>query len=268
MNFLFSNQGKNITFTVLFAACLGIGFALSSTLVWKDMTYTSGSLSRTYTDVQSSGIDAVIRIMDSANILSGSSPEINTVLLSGQPIGSADNLYLNINPGNFVDSITVTVSFLETGTSNAAQVNNVFYTLFDIDRSAGNTWQEEVLNFQATDSVSGGPAFGPTVTPVNASNVTITGSGTTISALGVNNVSNSSDQANVGVDFGSGRLTEFSFEYKQDIRTGSPSSIGLYNIEFSVIPEPATWHVVTGLGLLVLIGRERRLLCSTAGAAK
>lgn len=236
----------------------------ASVLDWSDplITYTPGSLSATYTNVDSSGVDIQITILDPNSILGSfggtATPAINNVLTGGQPVGQQENLFFFIQPNPVSEFIRVQVEFFLTGTSTDAAVQDVSFDVFDIDRNGNGI--DEVRNFSSQNTVAGTGPDGPSsVTAVNPANVNVTGSGTTIVATGVNNIPNNSDQANITVDYTGVLLTEFAFDYGY-ASTASPagSGVGLYNINFTLVPEAEPWVAVGALPGVALVLRRRR----------
>lgn len=216
-------------------------------------SYTPGATSATYVNVDGSGVDIVFNF--SGGTLVGASPRRdNMVLTGGEPPASAFNLFLNINPGNSTDDLTIELAFYQTGTSQtqAAQMNNVSFTLFDVDRSGGGAWQDQLRNFEAENSETGTTGLTATATVVNSSNTSIANNGTSNMVItGISNVPNNSNQANATITYAQ-NLTSLEFGYGHTNNNGSPSGIGLYNIEFSVVPEAEVYGA--GIGLLLLCG--------------
>lgn len=215
--------------------------------------YTPGATSATYVNVDGSGVDIVFTF-SGGTLVAGSPNRNNTILTGGQPPASAFNLFLNINPGNSTDDLTVELAFFQTGTSQtqAAQMNNVSFTIFDVDRSGGSSWQDQLRNFEAENSVTGTTGLTATASVVNSSNTSIVNNGTSNMVItGISSVANNSNQANATITYAQ-NLTSLEFGYGHTSNNGSPSGIGLYNIDFSVIPEAEVY--AAGAGLLLASG--------------
>lgn len=211
--------------------------------------YTPGATSATYVNVDGSGVDIVFTF-SGGTLVSGSPQRDNTILTGGEPPASAFNLFLNINPGNSTDDLTVELAFFQTGTmqTQAAQMENVSFTLFDVDRSGGGAWQDQLRNFSAENSVTGTTGLTASATVVNSSNTSIVNNGAANMVItGINNVANNSNQANATVTYGQD-LTSLEFGYGHTNDNGSPSGIGLYNIQFTpLIPEPEAYLACSAL---------------------
>jgi hypothetical protein len=223
------------------------------TLDWDSVTWTAGTLSNSYdVDPAKAGNDITVTV-------SGNTAQLQTELASGNPmtpaitpdfqggLGTAQNsLCLAVNFTNQSQAVTVTVNFSALYTLG---VQNVSFTLFDIDYSAasGNNYQDQVRGIQAID-MNGNPVAATITTSANNS---LTGSGLTQVVNG--NVSTpdtgpGSGNGNVTISFGSTAIKSLTFTYGSGSGTVADPTyqhVGISDLTFTPVPElnPA-WSTV------------------------
>jgi hypothetical protein len=155
------------------------------------------------------------------------------------------NLALDLT--NQTQAVTTMVSFSALYPQG---VKNVSFQIFDVDfaNSSGSTFQDQLRSITAL-SIDGTTLIAPTITisPNNSLsgtglNQVVTGTATTAD-LGAGSVG-----ANVTIDFGSAWITSFTFTYGSGSGTVADPTyehIGIYNIDFSTVPEAdTTWVTI------------------------
>lgn len=249
--------------------------AQAVTLDWSTATYVNGSLTGSFdVDPAKPGNDITITISGDTSRLvpdpsiSGNppTPAIGSAFQGGQAT-IPNTLDLAVDFTNTIQQITVTVTFSSAYTEG---VKNVSFSLFDVDLNNGDgaVYVDEIRSITATKLV-GGTTIGATVT--GAANNAVTGSGTVNAkvdgTISTADTGTGSGKANSTINFGGNIITSFTFSYGEG--PGIPGltdptfqHIGLYNINFSPVPEsnPA---LVSGLScatavLLVLWHGARR----------
>lgn len=232
-----------------------IATANAVTLDWNTVLWTAGSLSNSYDiDSANTGNDITITV-------SGNTAQLQRELASGNPMTPAvtpdfqgglasptNTLCLAVNFTDQSQAVTVVVDF---SALYATGVQNVSFTLFDVDYSnvSGNTYQDLLTAIKAT-STDGTTLIAPTIT-TSANN---TSSGTGINQIVTGLVStvdtgSGSGNGNVTISFGAAAIKSFTFTYG----SGGPSGVtdptyqhvGISNITFTPVPEinPA-WSAV------------------------
>jgi len=223
-----------------------VATAHAVTLDWNAVTWTAGSLSNSY------DIDAARPGNDITVTVSGNTPQLTTELVAPNPMTPAittdfqgglatapNSLCLAVNFANQSQSVTVTIDFSAQYTLG---VQNVSFTLFDIDFSAasGNNYQDQLRGITAT-SVDGVTLVAPTIT--TSANNTLSGSGLsqvvdgTVSTV---DTGAGSGNANVTISFGSTAIKSFTFTYGSGSGTVADPTyqhVGLSDISFTPVPE-------------------------------
>ena len=235
-------------------------------LDWNAQSWTYGNTSKTFVNLNGSGVDVTVTISgNTGNFVSGY-PRITNPSSGGfgggYPNNVSDNLELFVNHSSTSQSITVSVTFSQ-------EVENVSFSLFDLDRGTKNKGEyayiDQVANVKA--SLNGGSDFGATAS-FNTGYIDVAGSGTTAEYYGSQiAVDNASGNANLGLSFGSS-LNKFSYVYGNRDTGGNKTQanpdqqgIGFYDISFTkvgpVVPEPSTVFSLAGIGL-VIFWRQRK----------
>ena len=188
---------------------LNEGFDLDNTLAGNEVTFVfTGNTNKLRPDV-STGI---------------ASPSVNSSLQGGT---GQNSLNITANVGTQTE-ITLTVSF---SALYVAGVENVSFTLFDIDRT---TDSEFIKNISAT-TVDG------TVVPGTISN---RGAAVSLSGLGLSNLlsgniaaPNALGTGNATISFGTNAIRSFTFTF--DNSSGPPrvQEIGMHDLNFTPVPE-------------------------------
>lgn len=201
-------------------------------LDWNPQSWTGGSLSRSFDlDATNPGNDVTITITGNTSYAQGGTPNDTTDLTGGQG-GSQQSLFMHMDWNNRNRSITVTIEFLyDLG------VDNLSFTLFDVDRISGNHTDKI---FDILGTTDGGGAVAATVTTSSANQ--LVGTGTSQYVRGTSGADSDTSDGNVGITFGSTPI--YSAQFSWGSETNAPSNpgdqwIGLYDISFTkrVIPE-------------------------------
>jgi hypothetical protein len=241
---------------LLFFVICALGGPVSATTVdWSALSWTAGSLSNSYdVDPSSPGNDVTATI-------SGDTGQLQTSLASGNPQtpaitrafdgGLGTNpltLELALNLTSNAQSVTFTLDF---SALYAAGVSNVSFTLFDIDANnvSGSTYQDVISAIHAVSTT--GTMIAPTITNVGP-NVTLTGTGLNQILTGQTSTVDTgagSGAANATISFNTTGVRSITFTYGSSSMFADPTyqHIGIYNIDYEVIPEPGT------LGASILI---------------
>jgi hypothetical protein len=234
-----------LPFTTIVAFFLTVLGAPAAVLDWGAVTWTAGTLSNTYSNVQGSGVDVKVAFSGNTSTLLTTPPPAypNTSALpfiggTGKPSLQADAQFLSSS------SITVTITF-----SKAVYVQNL--NILDVDESAGaGGWQDVISQIKGTTS-SG--TINP-VSVVGGTAVSVTGGPSAWKATGIaNSVSDST--GNVSVNFGNSPVTQITFVWTpgSGAPNPQPQRIGLDNITFSLTPEVGpSLAAMTLCGLVVL----------------
>jgi hypothetical protein len=216
------------------------GEVRASVLDWDVVSWTAGSLTATYTNVDGSGVDMTVTVSgetgDFLNEDGAPTPQISNNITGG--LTPAQNaLLFYVDWGNENDTITVTVTFSQL-------VNNVSYDLFDIDRggSAGGgsrTFVDEISTITATDGTT---TYAATI-GTSAENTT-EGAGTGISIYGNGgNPSDTSGDGNASISYGSSAVNSLTFTYgnRSNSQTNpAAQAISMHDINFTIVPEVPT----------------------------
>ena len=216
------------------------------TLDWDTVTWTAGTLSKSYDiDPSKAGNDITVTV-------SGNTTQLTTELASGRPmtpaitpdfeggLGTAHNtLCLAVDFTDRSQAVTVTVDFSALYISGVAGVS---FTLFDIDFSSvtGNTYQDQLRSIVAT-SIDGTTLVAPTIT--TSANNTLSGSGLTYVVDGTVSTADTgpgSGNGNVTISFGTTAIQSFTFTYGSGSGTVADPTyqhVGIHDITFTPIPE-------------------------------
>jgi hypothetical protein len=224
------------------------------TLDWDGVTWTAGSFSNSYDiDPARPGNDVTITV-------SGSTAQLQTEIVAPNPmtpaittdfqggLASAQNtLCLAVDFTDQTQAVTVTVDF---STLYSLGVQNLSFTLFDIDANAvsGSNYQDQLRSITAT-SIDGVTLVAPTITTSVAN--TLSGSGL---AQIVNGVASATDvgantgNGNVTISFGSTAIKSFTFTYGSGSGTVPDPTyqhVGISDITFTPVPEiNPTWSAI------------------------
>lgn len=236
------------------------------TLDWDTVTWTAGSLSNSYdVDAAKPGNDITVTV-------SGNTAQLQQELASGNPMTPAvtpdfqgglptaqNSLCLAVNYANQSQAVTVTVNFSALYTLG---VQNVSFTLFDIDYSAasGNNYQDQLRGIQAID-MNGNPVAATITTSANNS---LSGTGLTQVVDGTVSTADTgpgSGNGNVTISFGATAIQSFTFTYGSGSGTVADPTyqhVGISDITFTPVPElnPAWSAVGSCLIAAVLILRH------------
>jgi hypothetical protein len=224
-------------------------------LDWNTVPWTAGSLSNSYdVDASNAGNDITVAV-------SGNTAQLQKELASGNPMTPAitpdfqgglanptNTLCLAVNFTDQSQAVTVTVNFSALYT---AGVQNVSFTLFDVDYSnvTNNTYQDLLTGIKAT-SIDGTTMIAPTIT--TSANNTQSGSGLSQIVTGITSTADTgpgSGNGNVTISFGANAIKSFTFTYG----SGGPSGVtdptyqhvGIDGITFTPVPEVnPTWSAV------------------------
>ncbi|GHB96828.1 hypothetical protein [Cerasicoccus arenae] len=195
---------------------------VASTLDWDALSWTPGSTSQTYNNVDGSGVNVTISISGGSFLTNY--PQLNTDTTGGVS-PAQKSLQLYINESSQGNGATVTISF-------SSAVNSLTLNLYDVDTGSGGffsrTFRDQVNFNQTPSSLTGSSAngvFGDTV-------------------LGLYENDSTSSGGNVTAVY-NGPVSSVSFFYGAGIWTQSNpagQAISLADFTFtSPIPEPSTY---------------------------
>jgi hypothetical protein len=246
------------TFTA--AILLAAGNAHAVVLDWSNVAWTPGSLSNSY-DVDGyapNGNDITIAISGNTNKLTVNpatgvaAPSIANSLQGGY--GGDHSLFLG---GDLSTQTNFTVTVTFTGQYNAA--TGVSFTIFDIDMGVD---REKIVNIWGV--LSDGTRVAPTISGLGSA-VSLTGTGLSQVLTGnaaVADTGANSGNGNATISFGSHAIRSFSFDFQNDGGPARFQSIGLYDINFTPVPEINPAFVGAGAcvlgGLIALRSRRTR----------
>src|ERR1041384_112118 len=253
---------------VIFAAVFALAGPASAVLVdWSGLNWPAGSLSNSY------DVDPANTGNDFTATLSGKTTQLQPPIVAGNPqtpaitrafdggLGTSPyTLELALDLTSNTQSVTFTLNF---SALYAAGVSNVSFTIFDIDASnvGGSTYQDVISSIYATSTT--GTQIAPTITGVGA-NVSLSGTGLNQVLTGLTSTVDTgagSGAANATVSFKSDNIASITFTYGSSSMFADPTyhHIRIYNIDYAVIPEPASM----GGACLFVIGlataRSRRV---------
>ena len=247
----------------IFSLC---GTASAVLVDWSALNWPAGSLSNSYdVDPASAGNDVTATI-------SGDTGQLQPSLVSPNPqtpaitrafdggLGTSPlTLELALNLTNNTQSVTFTLDF---SALYLAGVSNVSFTLFDIDANniSGSTYQDVIRSIYATSIL--GTQIAPTITNVGA-NVSLTGTGLNQVLTGqvsTVDLGAGSGAGNATISFNTTTIRSITFMYGSSTMFADPTyqHIGIYNIDYSVVPEPSSLGACTAIaGLAIWFSRRR-----------
>jgi hypothetical protein len=232
---------------LLLVAAAIVPQAHAVTLDWSTETWTPGSLSNSYhVDPGTVGNDLTVTVSgDTSTLQPGlvspnpQTPAITQAFQGGfaQPVSS---LELAVVFANNTQQITVTIDF---AAHYALGVNNVSFTLFDIDTliGSGSNFQDKISGIQAT-STDGITQIAPTISAVGPF-ATLAGTGFNQTLVGnafSSDLGNGSGNGNATISFGGQAIRSLTFTYSSGPDPQGASTyqhIGLYNLAFTPVPE-------------------------------
>jgi hypothetical protein len=231
---------------LLFVTCFVAANAHAIILDWDSVSWTAGSLSNSY------DVDAARPGNDITVTVSGNTAQFTTELASGNPMTPAvtpdfqgglptaeNSLCLAVNFADKTQAVTVTINF---SAQYSLGVQNVSFTLFDIDFSAasGNNYQDQLRGITAT-SVDGVTLVAPTIT--TSANNTLSGSGLSYVVDGTISTPDTgagSGNGNVTISFGATAIRSLTFTYGSGSGTVADPTyqhVGISDITFTPVPE-------------------------------
>jgi hypothetical protein len=252
----------------IFAAVFAFAGPASAVLVdWSALTWPAGSLSNSY------DVDPANTGNDFTATISGDTGQLQPSTVAGNPLTPAITrafdgglgtspytLELALDLTSNAQSVTFTLNF---SALYAAGVSNVSFTIFDIDANnvSGSTYQDVISSIYATSTT--GTQIAPTITGVGA-NVSLSGIGLNQVLTGQSSTSDigaGSGVANATISFNTDNIASITFTYGSSSMFADPTyqHIGIYNIDYAVIPEPAS---MVGACLFVIglaAARSRRV---------
>ena len=219
----------------------------TTTINWSSVTWPTGSLSQTYSNV-------VITISGSTSALNSStSPAI-----AGNLGGTGRNS-LQIAPTFTLatQSLTVTINF-SAAVPAGVYLRNL--NILSIDSNSGANWVDRLTTIQGT-LASGGTVNAVAVAGSSSNSVTGNASSGWV-VTGTGTVGGTSASGNVSVSFGNDRVKQISFTFlNQNVVLGGAQLFGLDNITFDSTPEVLPGligAVFCGLVLTAEFWRNRR----------
>jgi hypothetical protein len=241
----------------LVLVCFGLGRVEAVTLDWNNVDWTADSLSQSFDiDPSNAGNDITITISGNTGDIDdsgGASPDDNTIITGGQG-GTQESLYLAADYGGTGRELVVTITF---SAGYVYGVENVQFTIFDVDRDSG-VWRDQIDEMEGRRN-SAVVSFAD-LTGTNFHDIFDSGTATA-RARGdgaTENADPGTDDANLNVVFNDAPVDEVSFRWTNIDAALGFQYIGLYDITYTpAVPEPAT--VVGGMLLgLFLAGHHIR----------
>jgi len=236
------------------------GSASAALVDWSALNWPAGSLSNSYdVDPASPGNDVTVTISGDTGQLQPSlvSPNPQTPAITRAFDGglgtSPRTLELALDLTSNTQSVTFTLDF---SALYALGVSNVSFTIFDIDANniSGSTYQDVMSSIHATSIT--GTLIAPTITGVGA-NVSLTGTGLSQVLTGqasTVDLGAGSGAANATISFNTANIRSITFIYGSSTAFADPTyqHIGIYNIDYEVVPEPgALGTCLTIVGLAI-----------------
>jgi len=229
------------------AICAFTEPASAALVDWSAQNWPAGSLNNSYdVDPASAGNDVTVTIGGDTGQLQPSlvSPNPQTPAITRAFDGGLGTnpytLELALNLTSNAQSVTFTLDF---SAQYAAGVSNVSFTIFDIDFSnlSGSTYQDVISGIHATSTT--GTQIAPTITNVGA-NVSLTGTGLSQVLTGqvsTTDLGAGSGAANATISFNTTDIRSITFTYGSSSMFADPTyqHIGIYNIDYAVVPEPS-----------------------------
>jgi hypothetical protein len=225
--------------------------AMGYVLDWGVESWTAGNTTGTLMDVQSSGFDIKISITGDLEF-SGTSPSIQASKFPGAALELAMDWDDDFDrpPPVIGDQVNILIEFLATGTTDAIQVQNVSYSIYDVDfsNSGGSNFRDMLIGFRGIDDVDMDADIAPTLSNVGAGATnTITNGGPSIGlprAVGNATNTDSLSPGNVDITFGvTDTITSIDFNYLPGSVVGNDPTqqwIGIGNLSFTPVPETGT----------------------------
>ena len=234
------------TLAFLCAICAFTEPASAVLVDWNTLTWPAGSLSNSYdVDPANAGNDVTTTVSGDTGQLQPSlvSPNPQTPAITrafdGGLVTSPFTLELALNLTSNAQSVIFTLDF---SALYAAGVSNISFTIFDIDANniSGSTYQDVISGIHATSTT--GTQIAPTITNVGP-NVSLTGTGLTQVLTGqvsTVDLGAGSDAANATISFNTTDISSITFTYGSSSMYADPTyqHIGIYNIDYEVVPEP------------------------------
>jgi hypothetical protein len=232
---------------VLFCAIFAFTGSASAVVVdWNALNWPAGSLSNSYNvDPSNPGAGVTATISGDTGQLQPSlvSPNPQTPAITRAFDGglgtSPRTLELALDLTSNTQSVTFTLDF---SALYAAGVKNVSFTIFDIDADniSGSTYQDVISSIHATSTT--GTLIAPTITNVGP-NVSLTGIGLAQVLTGqvsTVDLGAGSGAANATISFNTTDIRSITFTYGSSSMFADPTyqHIGIYNIDYEVVPEP------------------------------
>jgi hypothetical protein len=244
---------------IAFALCLGAHGSNATVLDWSTLTWTPGTLNNSYdVDPAKPGNDVTVTVTgDTGQFIpsltppNAQTPAITQTFEGGT--GAALNaLELRVDYSNTSQAVTVTITF---GANYSLGVNNVLFTLFDIDKGS---YQDQIRSISAL-SADGVTLIAPTITGLGSA-VSLSGTGLTQVLDGTASVADTgpgSGDGNATIDFGSTAIKSITFTYGSGASSPfdpSTQKIGLFNIDFTAVVPEFNPAIASSVLCLVAIG--------------
>lgn len=243
----------------LLALALSSVAAHAVTLDWNSVDWTANSLSQSFdVDASNPGNDITITISGDTGDRSGTTPDDTTAITGG--FSGQQSLYLAVNydsPGS--NEITVTIQFHYT-----SGVNNVQFTIFDLDRDSGN-WRDRIDQLEG--SRSGSATSNADLSGTNYHDIYNNGTATAYAeGDGPNeDAGPTTNDANLDVTFNDGTMDTVSFRWTNQDSALDFQYIGISDITWTpAVPEPSTYAAGLLLSVLVIYTCLKRQERSTA----
>jgi hypothetical protein len=208
----------------------------ASVLDWNSVDWTDASAPYSQSFVVD-GVTVTISITgDVGNFIpigGDNSPDDNLHQTGG--FAGQESLYLAVNHTSDTQSITVTITF-------SVLVDNVTFSLFDVDYTDGG-FTDMIDDISATNGTTN---YAASITSSGGGNTIDINNNNTLSAnvIGDDTADEGTNDGNANFSFGGNDVNSITFTYGNDPSTtpSNPSqqSIGLGDINFTIVPEPST----------------------------
>jgi hypothetical protein len=256
----------------LFCTICALTAPVSAALVdWSAQTWPAGSLNNSYdVDPSNPGSDVTVTVSGDTGQLQPSliSPNPQTPAITRAFDGGLGTSPLTLElPLNLTSNAQSVIFTLDFSALYAAGVSNVSFTIFDIDANniSGSTYQDVISGIHATSTT--GTQIAPTITDVGP-NVSLTGTGLSQVLTGqasTVDLGASSGAANATISFNTTDISSITFTYGSSSMFADPTyqHIGIYNIDYEVVPEPGVLGaclIIVGLAVWRSHCRSRRLV--------
>jgi hypothetical protein len=236
--------------------------------------WADGDLSGTFTDLDGSGIDLFVEVALDTSFFNAGRPRIRSVD-ANSPYGEKFFQTGNIDFDASSRLVTATFSFRETGTLNPVNLSSLSFQLFDLDTTTSTDPNLTGYNDQLT--LSGSPTFSEVV-PAGRTNPTHIFAGSTVMAWdgtlpwdtnAVPSLALNDLEGAVNVAYTNGE-SSFSYTYTNgpgNLANPVAQNVGIYDINFTPVPEPASALLLAGgFACLCLVRQRRRLLVQRGGS--